>query len=123
MATGYFLDTYAIIEFLNGNKKFEKYIDLEKNLTSTLNMIELYYYLLSRHNEQIADDVTLPFSSISATPKLLTIKYAMKFRLEHRKMSLSYADCIGYALAKEHGLKFLTGDKQFKGLPNVEYVR
>lgn len=122
MVTGYFLDTYAIIEFLKGNEKLVPYLSNEKNLTSVLNLIELYYYLLSRMGEATADEKTLPFFSISVNPRPLAIKNGMKFRLENRKKNLSYADCLGYALARENGLKFLTGDKQFKGLPNVEFV-
>jgi predicted nucleic acid-binding protein len=32
-------------------------------------------------------------------------------------------DCISYALANRLGIKFLTGDMQFEGLPNVEFVK
>ena len=32
-------------------------------------------------------------------------------------------DCIGYILAKNIGIKFLTGDKEFENLDNVEFVK
>ncbi len=53
------------------------------------------------------------------------IKEAMKMRLRLKagKTSLSYADALGYHLAKKLGMKFLTGDDAFKHLPNVEFVK
>lgn len=120
---GYFLDTYAIIEYLQGNKRFYPYLKEENLLTSVFNLTELYYRLLSLGGERYADEKSLPFVSISASPKPLTIKSAMKFRLANKGRNLSYADCIGYQLAKERGLIFLTGDKDFKDLPDVEFVK
>lgn len=32
-------------------------------------------------------------------------------------------DCIGYVYAKENGLRFVTGDKEFEGMENVEFVK
>ncbi|MBI4210839.1 MAG: hypothetical protein HY544_05020 [Candidatus Diapherotrites archaeon] len=52
-----------------------------------------------------------------------TLKDAIRFRKEHKKKNLSYADCIGYIYAKRNGIKFLTGDMQFESLPNVEFVK
>ena len=119
----YFLDTYAIIEFLRGNELLEQYFNQEGLRTSIFNIAELYYKILSDFGEQKADEKTLPFLSILEEPKPLTIKKAMKFRLANKKKGLSYADCIGYQIAKDNGIKFLTGDKEFEDLPNVEFVK
>ena len=51
------------------------------------------------------------------------IKEANAFRLYEVKRELSYVDCIGCIIAKMMKIKFLTGDKQFKDLENVEYVK
>ena len=32
-------------------------------------------------------------------------------------------DCIGYMTAKRLGVKFLTGDREFEGMDNVEFVK
>ena len=47
----------------------------------------------------------------------------MKIRRENRKKNLSYADCLGYAFALENNRLFLTGDKEFKDMKGVEFVR
>ena len=47
----------------------------------------------------------------------------MEFRVEHKKQNLSMTDCISYIMSKNLGIKFLTGDKQFQNLENVEFVK
>ena len=47
---------------------------------------------------------------------------ANKFRQRHKEKNLSIADCIGYVFAMKNGLAFVTGDKEFKGLPGVEFL-
>lgn len=44
-------------------------------------------------------------------------------RLKHQQKDLSIADCVGYVTAQRLGVKFLTGDKAFKGMKNVGWVR
>ena len=39
------------------------------------------------------------------------------------KKKLSTPDSFGYITAQKYGLKFLTGDKQFKGMNGVEFVK
>ena len=122
MGVGYFLDSYAIYEIIAGNPRYEDYLGKDSN-TSILNIAEIYYPLLREFGESFADDRTLPLFSTILPIKSLTIKRAMLFRLKNKDKRLSYADCIGYALAKENGLRFLTGDKEFEGLTNVEFVK
>ena len=37
--------------------------------------------------------------------------------------NLSLIDCLGYSCAKRLGIKFFTGDREFKYMENVEYVK
>lgn len=119
----YFADSYAMLAYLEGNKLLAPYFEDEGIVTSSFNIAELYYHLLLKKGEKLADEWTVPFLAISANPESLTIKRAMQFRLKERKRGLSYADCIGYQIAKERGLLFLTGDKEFRDMPNVEFVK
>jgi predicted nucleic acid-binding protein len=52
------------------------------------------------------------------------IEGAMKLRLKLKKkgQDISYADAMGYYLAKKSNIKFLTVDKWFKDLEGVEFV-
>jgi len=42
---------------------------------------------------------------------------------ENKKKNLSFFDCAGYIFARENNYKFVTGDKEFENLPNVEYIK
>ena len=47
---------------------------------------------------------------------------ASRFRAEHAKHRISHVDAPGYALARKHDMRFLTGDEAFKGIEGVERV-
>ena len=53
----------------------------------------------------------------------LSIKEANELKLKINRRDVSYVDCLGYTLAKKLGVKFLTGDEQFKDMENVEFVK
>lgn len=115
-------DTYAIIEIIKGNKNYKKYLGINI-ITTRLNIIELYYHFLHDFDEEIADKYLRVYSKFLMPITNSTIKRAMKFKLKYKKEKLSYVDCIGYALALELGIKFLTGDQKFENKDNVEFVK
>jgi len=117
-----FFDSFALIEIIKGNEEYKKYLN-EIPITTKLNLMEVYYYLLREKDEQKAEfyyNFYLP-SCVSIPDKI--IKNAMKFKLKLKDKKLSYADCIGYIFALELGLKFLTGDYAFKELADVEFIK
>ena len=122
MVREFFFDAYAIIEIFKQNKEYNKYSDTQIT-TNALHLAEAYYYLIKVYNEKTADylikNIDISLMDISYD---ITIR-STKFRYINRKKKLSYADCIGYITAQKLGLKFLTGDKEFKGMKNVEFVK
>lgn len=118
----YFLDTYALIEISKGNKNYERFLE-EELFTSFYNLYEFYFILLKNFNEKIAKDIFNEFKSRIIALKEEYIFEASKFKLTHIKKKLSYVDCLGYAIALEHNIKFLTGDKEFERFENVEFVK
>ena len=117
----YFFDSYAIIELLEGN--FLYAIFKEEKVTITIfNLAEIYWHFLLK-DEDIAEEIYNKFRDSVVEINDETLKEAIKFRKEHKKKDLSYADAIGYIYAKRHNMKFLTGDKEFKDLENVEFVK
>lgn len=116
-----FFDTYALIEIAKGNSRYEKYLDEEQVAVTKLNLIELYCAILRDFGEIEARRYYFFYLPFAREITDEAIFEAMKFRLEHPR--LSYADCIGYITARREGMKFLTGDAAFKGLENVEFVR
>lgn len=119
MATCIFFDTYALIELIRGNKNYDDYLSYPI-ITTYLNMGELYLYLLREFNKKTAQYWfnILQNSLVSVDAK--TIISAME--LKHKKRKLSFVDCVSYTFAKERDLLYLTGDKEFKGLPGVKLV-
>ena len=119
----YFYDSYAIIEFINGNEFYRKYFLKFQGITTLYNVMEVYYSVLKEEDEKKAKEVLMLLRPLVVHPKIEDVEDSMKFRLKHKEKRLSYADCLGYSLAKKHKIKFLTGDKEFKDIPNVEFVK
>jgi len=118
----YFFDTYAIIELIKENKSYKKYNE-EIIITSVLNLGELYYALLKDFGKEKADEWKNKLESAVLHIDTEIITDAMLFKYKNKGKNFSFIDCAGYILAREYGLKFLTGDKEFKYLPNVEFAK
>jgi predicted nucleic acid-binding protein len=118
----YFFDSYAIIEIIHQNSSYLKY-NPSVIITNLLHLAEVYYHLLIHYNEKTADywisKLNLSFIEITSQVAM----EASKFKFKNKNSKLSYADCIGYITAQKYGLIFLTGDKEFKHMKGVEFVR
>ncbi len=120
----YFADTYALIEYLNGNPAYEKYFqDTNEIVTSKLNLMELYYSSLADGFPEKAEKEYNQFLSHITTFSDEDIKHACQFRYTYRKQNVSYIDAMGYCIAQTKKAKFLTGDNAFKEMENVEWVK
>ena len=118
----FFFDSYAIIEIIKGNPNYLQF----KNsaiATSKLNVFEVFYYLLREFGEGVATNISRYYYNSIIDFDHSILSSAAKFKLENKKQNLSMADCIGYKIAEFLGIKFLTGDSQFKDKPNVEFVK
>ena len=118
----YFFDTYAFFEIYYGNENYRKYEEVQFT-TTIFNLYELYYNLLKDFGEDLALEAFNKHLPLVIEIKKEHIILASKFRLHNTKKKFSYGDALGYAVAKLEGLKFLTGDKEFENLPNVEFVK
>ncbi|MFA5856398.1 MAG: PIN domain-containing protein [Candidatus Pacearchaeota archaeon] len=119
---GYFFDSYALIELIRGNEKYD-FVKEELIITSPMNLAEVYYALLLDQNKEIADKIIdlLNVELIEITSEI-ALKSAL-FRFENKKSKFSYIDCVGYILAKNSNIEFLTGDKEFENFSNVKFVK
>ncbi|MBI2142503.1 PIN domain-containing protein [Candidatus Woesearchaeota archaeon] len=118
----YFFDTYAVVEIIKGNPAYKNHIATGFVFTQ-LNLIELHYTFLRDLTEEIADSVMGKYSANVVPISNAVIKKANRFRFANRKKDFSTADAIGYLFAKENGMIFVTGDRQFEGMENVELLR
>ncbi|HZX20707.1 MAG TPA: PIN domain-containing protein [archaeon] len=115
-------DTYAIFEIISGNPDYEKYIQ-HPIIVNPFIVSELCYNLLKTKEQKTANEYTDKYAKYSETIGKEIIKEAMNFRYKNREKKLSMTDCISYFQAKALGIKFLTGDKEFENMPNVEFVK
>ena len=118
----YFCDTYALLEIIGGNPAYRHYAD-QLLVTSTLNLIELYYCLIRDYGEEFADSYLALWSSVALNIPSQIIPGAMQFKLTNKKSDLSYIDCMGYAFSLQQNMRFLTGDQKFEGKESVEFVK
>lgn len=118
----YFWDSFALVEITKNNPNYLPYAD-EITVTTFFNLVELYYSTLKDFDEEIAKTVYYKFKDCIQDVSDEIIFEAMKFRKLHIKKKFSYTDCIGYNFALKNNLKFLTGDKEFESMNNVEFVK
>jgi predicted nucleic acid-binding protein len=119
----FFFDTYALLEIISGNLNYSHYMSGVSVVTTKLNLMELHYCLLRTSGKAKADSYFDSFNEFCVKYNDDIVKEANELKLKLNKRDLSYVDCIGYTVAKRLGIKFLTGDKQFKDLDNVEFVK
>ena len=122
MTEEYFFDTYAIFEVVGGNQAYNKYLNKTIILTK-LNIFELFHNALRDLSEEKANDLMEEYYPLVVDYDKRTIVEACKLKLQYKKRNLSMTDCVGYIVAKNLGIKFLTGDKEFENLENVEFVK
>jgi predicted nucleic acid-binding protein len=121
-----FADTYALIELLKGNPNYENYS--QADLVSTeFNILELTYALFRDFGR---DEATKVVKLIRYKIKILSTEDsdyldASEFRKSANKTGkkLSLIDALGYSCSKKLGIKFLTGDREFIEMENVEYIK
>lgn len=122
----YFADTYALIEILKGNPNYRSY-SAEELYTTEFNLLELSYALVrdfgSRKVEEILEIVRSAVNVVSPSIHHYVLASEMRIREKKKGKKLSLIDCLGYVVAKSLGMKFLTGDREFKGMENVEFVK
>ena len=121
MTERFIYDTYALIEILNKNPNYEKYIDQDIIINDFIFAEFCYQLIIAKieNKEEYLDEVEQAI--IEPSPQIM--KKAMDFRYKHKKKKMSMTDCISYFQAKELGIKFLTGDKEFENFENVEFVK
>ncbi|MBI2044556.1 PIN domain-containing protein [Candidatus Pacearchaeota archaeon] len=118
----YFLDSYALIEIIKENKNYKKFQDAI-NFTSLMNLLEIHYIISKNFGSKKADEIVNKFKEMLIGFNIQDIEEASRFRIKNIQKKFSYIDCLGYATAFNRNLIFVTGDKQFESLENVEFVK
>jgi ribonuclease VapC len=85
-----------------------------------INVGEVYYFLRKTHSERVAESwrelsVTLP-----ATIEVPTANEIWDAALLKGKYPIAYADAFAAALALKHRCPLVTGDPEFRSIPELE---
>ena len=115
-----FFDTYAFFEIIRGNLRYKPYLE-SRIITTIFNLAELNYNLKKEKDKNVADEYIDKYSKFAVEVTIEDIKKATDLKTIHKNLSIP--DAIGYMIAKKHSVKFLTGDKDFEGMENVEFVK
>ncbi len=118
----FFFDSYAFFEILKANKNYNKY-KVVQIVTTKLNLFELYFGVLREKGEKEAKETLDFYYPYIIEFDSSIIEEAAKLKDKLNKRNVSMTDCIGYCTAISLGIKFLTGDKEFENLDNVEFVK
>jgi predicted nucleic acid-binding protein len=115
------LDTYALVEVIGNNPAYEGLIDDTTVITDII-LAEFFYTLSRKHDVRTAEFWQRRFEPYCRPVTRDILLQSVRFRLENRKENLSFFDCVGYIYAREHGMRFVTGDRAFKGKKGVLYI-
>lgn len=121
MTEKFLYDTYALIEILKKNPNYDEYLDKEIIINDFI-FAELCYQL-EKDNTENSNEILYEIEPGIIYPSSRIIKKAMEFRYNYKKKKMSMTDCISYIMSKDFNIKFLTGDKEFEDLDNIEFVK
>jgi len=122
MNDAFVFDTYALIEIIRGNKNYIPYLKATPIINEFI-FAELCFNLIREYGIARSSNILNKYIDAIVVPNPKLIQNAMVYRLQHKKSNISMTHCIGYLQAQELRIPFLTGDKEFKDLPYVEFVK
>ncbi|MCK9442093.1 MAG: PIN domain-containing protein [Methanothrix sp.] len=121
-----FADTYALVELLKGNPNYKCYSNVDLVATE-FNILELTYALFRDFGRDEAANVigTVRAKIVVIPTDDSDYLNASDFRSSANRTGkkLSLVDALGYSCSRKLGIKFLTGDKEFSEMENVEYAK
>jgi predicted nucleic acid-binding protein len=123
------LDTWPILEWMNRRQPATDAVEklFDESLAGSvqlfigaINVGEVYYFLRKTHRERVAESwrelsVTLP-----ATIEVPTANEIWDAALLKGKYPIAYADAFAAALALKHRCPLVTGDPEFRSIPELE---
>jgi predicted nucleic acid-binding protein len=114
-------DAHALIGLLDSDSRYTGYAKTPF-ITTDFALLELYWYCTRQGINEKHALALARFEEVLQYPDSDCLKFAAQLRFKHKREDLSYADCVGWALAQQLGIPFLTGDKAFKNKEGVAFV-
>jgi ribonuclease VapC len=89
-------------------------------LMSAINVGEVYYYARKYHGEILADSWRESSRTLPVTIDVPTMEEIWDAALLKGQYPIAYADAFAAALAQKHRCPLLTGDPDFRSVPDLE---
>jgi predicted nucleic acid-binding protein len=121
----FFADSYAIIEILKGNENYRNY-QTGHLVTTEFNICEVAFAVCRDYPDrarQVMARVRKMVTLVSTTDEDYCLGSTMRRETTGAGKKLSTIDCVGYAVSRRQKIPFLTGDREFKDIKYVEFVR
>jgi len=87
---------------------------------SAINVGEVYYFVRKQYSESLAESWRESSGILPMTIEVPTADEIWNAALLKGKFPISYADAFAAALALKHRCPLLTGDPDFRRVPNLE---
>ena len=123
------LDSWAILEWIDGKRPTHRHVaDLlsaagvgrARLLMSAINSGEVQYILRKRKAIALAEDWRTLSRSLPVTLEVPTLDEIWNAAALKGQYAISYTDAFAAALALKYECPVVTGDKEFRSIPNLE---
>lgn len=123
------LDSWPILEWIKEKQPVTDIVDsvladAESGVTrlfmSAINAGEVYYFVRKYQDEMLAEEWRQSSGTIPITIEVPTLDEIWDAALLKGKYPIAYADAFAAALALKHRCPLLTGDPDFRRIPNLE---
>ena len=121
----FFADSYAIIEILKGNGHYLPYQQARYLATTEFNLCEVAFAICRDYPDKakdIMEHVREMITLVPTTDEDYCSGAVTKRSTASQGKKLSTIDCVGYSVACRLDIPFLTGDREFRDIPGVEFV-
>ncbi len=119
------IDSWAWIEYFKGSKLGEivkSYVhDDQEIIVSTINLAEIYRWILRFHEERIAEEKRMAIKDRCGIVDVDEEIAVAAARIKH-ELGWGLGESLIYATARREGAKVLTGDFDFKGLDDIVFL-
>ena len=121
----FFADSYALIEMLKGNENYRSF-QSERLITTEFNICEVGF-AVCRNYPANAPQILKTVRKMVTLTATINEDYcsgaARRKEASGLGKKLSTIDCVGYSAANRLKIPFLTGDREFADMNNVQFIR
>ena len=123
------LDSWPILEWMNGRQPATDAVDnlLDESgagttrlFMSAINVGEVYYFLRKRYGETLAESWRQSSGTLPITIEVPTADEIWDAALLKGRYPIAYADAFAAAVAQKYRCPLLTGDPDFRSVPDLD---